>query len=314
MFEDKDLQIQKEQFKAHYEEKILPALFPIEQKRKKMLYTFMAIKPLVLLWLVFAIGQMVNPETHLGTVYGLSICLAILAVFFPMLNYYQKSKESLLPLIAGFFGDFNYEYQKTISEQLLKRSKIIASYDSFETDDSFTGSYENTPVSITEYRLYKKQHIRTKNGYQTINVKSGGGVIFSAVMNKKFSGETIIVKDKGWLNRFTHYKNLQRVGLESPEFEKKYEVYSSDQIEARYLLTTVMLEYMLEVRKIFPKITYSFFDETIFINIETNKNLFECTSFFRSIINEKRIEQNFKELYYLFAIIKILRLNQKNLL
>lgn len=231
-----------------------------------------------------------------------------------MLNYYKKSKESLLPLIVGFFGDFTYEYQKRISPELLKRSKIISAYDSFETDDSFIGSYENTPISITEYRLYRKRTVRMKNGYQTINVKSGSGVIFSAVMNKKFNGETIVVKDKGWLNRFTHYKNLQRVGLESSEFEKKYEVYSSDQIEARYLLTTVMLEYMLEVGKIFSKVTYSFFDETIFINIETKENLFECTSFFRSIINPKRINQNFKELYYLFAIIKILRLNQKKLL
>lgn len=314
MLEDKELQLKKEQFKVYYKEKILLVLKPLEKKRKQMLYILIALIPLVIFWLIFAIEQMGNPETRMGSMYELSSCLAILVVCFPMMNYYKKSKESLLPLIAGFFGSFSYGYQKEISEQLLTRSKIIASYDSFETDDCFKGFYEDTPISIIEYKLYKRKRVQTKNGSKTIKEKSGEGVIFSAIMNKKFSGETIIVKDKGWLNRFTHYKNLQRVGLESSDFEKKYEVYSSDQIEARYLLTTVMLEYIMEVRKIFPKVSYSFFDEAIFINIETNKNLFECTSFFRSIINEKRIEQNFKELYYLFAIIKILRLNQKKLL
>ena len=80
-------------------------------------------------------------------------------------------------------------------------------------------------------------------------------------MNKKFKGQTIVIKDRGWLNKLTHFKNLQRVGLESPEFEKAYEVYSEDQIEARYLLTAVMLEYMLRAKKNYPAITFSFFNK-----------------------------------------------------
>jgi len=314
MFENEDLQVKKELFAGYYKEKILPILQPLERKRKKMLYILMITSPLVILWLIFAVNRMTNPETQIGAFYGLSMCFAILVLFFPMLNYYRQSKESLLPLIAGFFGDFTYGYQKGISEQLLARSKIIKTHDSLQTDDCFFGVYDNTDVSIMEYALYQIRHIQTNQGSRDTKTKSGGGVIFIARMNKKFKGQTIIVKDKGLLNCFTRYKNLQRVGLESPEFEKKYEVYSDDQIEARYLLTPVMLEYMLEIRKNFPKITYSFFDESIFINIETNKNLFECSSFFRSVINKKRIEQNFKDLYCLFSIIRILRLNQKQIL
>lgn len=314
MSENEDLRIKKELFDSYYKEKILPVLQPLERKRKRMLYVFMITLPLVILWLTFAVNRITNPETQIGAFYGLSMCLSVLVLFLPALNYYKKNKESLLPLIAGFFGDFTYGYQKGIAEQMLTRSKIIKAYDSFQTDDSFSGVYDNTDVSITEYTLYQIKQIRTNQGWRNTKTKSGGGVIFSARMNKKFKGQTIIVKDKGILNRFSRYKNLQRVGLESPEFEKKYEVYSDDQIEARYLLTPVMLEYMLETQKSFPKITYSFFDEQLFINIETAKNLFECSSFFRSIINKKRIEQNFEDLYYLFSIIKILRLNQKQLL
>ena len=74
----------------------------------------------------------------------------------PMFGYYRQSKESLLPVLAGFFGKFKYAYQKKISEETLSYSKIIKAYDAISTDDCFEGTYEDIPVKITEYTLYQK--------------------------------------------------------------------------------------------------------------------------------------------------------------
>ena len=145
-------------------------------------------------------------------------------------------------------------------------------------------------------------------------VPAGRGIIFYAQMNKNFAGQTIVVKDKGLFNKLTRYKNLERAGLESPEFEKVFDVYTDNQVEARYILTTVMLEYMIELRQSFPKIEFSFFSSHVLVKIETLKNMFECSSFFRSAINRRRIEESFTELYLLFSIIATLRLNQNRML
>ena len=84
------------------------------------------------------------------------------------------------------------------------------------------------------------------------------GIFIILTMNKKFSGETIVKKDNGllgrWLSRIYIKKieGLKNVKLEDPIFEKKFEIYSSDQQEARYLLTTSFTERLLELTELFP--------------------------------------------------------------
>lgn len=307
----------KQQFEIYYTVNILPKLQQIEQIRKKMMFRFLLMVILVVCWLGYVLWHLVISSgklTEIPVSFNIAGCVAVLLTCLPMLCYYRQSKENLLPVLAGFFGKFNYAYQKKLPEEILSYSKIIKTHDSIKTDDCFEGTYEEIPIKITEYALYQKKYRHTREQTRVVNVKIGNGILFSAQMNKKFSGQTIILKDRGVFNSLVRFKNMQRVGIESPEFEKVYEVYSEDQIEARYLLTPVMLEYMLKVKEIYPDISFSFFNNEILINIEINKNLFECSSFFRTVINKKRIEQSFTELYWLFSIIKTLRLNQKHVL
>ena len=313
MLDNLEFNSAKQQFEIYYTEKVFPKLVKMEQYRKKMLHRFVLMSILVAAWLGYALLHLMSASA-IPLILNIAGCTAVLLTCLPMLSYYRQSKESLLPVLAGFFGKFEYAYQKELSEEILSYSKIIKPHDIIRTDDCFEGAYEEIPVKITEYTLYQKSYQQTNGQRRIAKHKTGGGILFRAKMNKKFKGQTIVVKDKGWLNNLVHYKNLQRVGLESPEFEKAYEVYAEDQIEARYLLTTVMLEYMLKAKKMHPDITFSFFNNEVLINIETNKNLFECSNFFRTLLNKKHIEQNFLELYFLFNIIKTLHLNQKQIL
>jgi len=302
----------KERFDYYYEEKVVPTLQKVEQKRKKYLLCFVLLCVFISIWIWLILSGKIS-IFHNGNE-GLIICFAILAVCTPLLMYYKKSKESILPSIIGFFGDFTYKYRPQISDSLIEKSKIMQKYSSLKTDDSFSGKYENVLTSITEYIRFERVVQKKDNIKRLAEKARSHGIIFSAEMNKNFTGQTIIVKDKGFMNKFTHYKGLSRVSLESPEFEKAYEVYSDDQVEARYILTTVMLEYIMELKEVFPKTTYSFFDNQVFINVELKGNNFECSSFFASVLNKKRIEKNFKQLYLLFSIVNILRLNQNRML
>ena len=312
-----DYQAKKYEFASYYQQKIVPALMPFERTRRRYFLTFCVICIFIIGWIAFTVNHISDTfngaESGSENWFGLGSCLLIFLLCLPMLGYYKKSKENLLPLVINFFGKFSYVYQPPMTESLLKSSKIVKTYDKLITDDGFSGEYTDLPVMITEYTGLQLQK-PTKERPQISYKKQAHGIFFLADMQKKFQGETIVVKDKGILNRFAHYKNLAKVGLESPEFEKKYEVYSDSQIEARYILTPVMLEYMLALKNAFSDIEFSFFDNRLFMNIRIKENYFEASNFFTPITSRKNIEKIFTELYLLFSIVDTLKLNQKQLL
>lgn len=307
----------KQNFALYYQQRMLPILQKIEKERVKHLRIFLIMLPLVAIWFVYVLmnNNLTENEARgdYNAILGPLGVVIVLLLSWPMLSYYKKSKEGILPLLAGFFGQIDYEYQSGLSKETLSESQLIKSYDKLEIDDSFTGMYENTTVNITEYKLYKLRVSVSDKGAEgrTHYNKIGGGILFYAKMNKSFAGQTLVVKDKGFFNRFSCPKKKKRISLESPEFEKKFEVYGNNQVESRYILTPVMMEYMLELTKNFSNIEFSFFKEHVLINITTSENMFECSSFFRSLLNQRRIEKSFDELYLLFAIIKTLRLNKQ---
>ena len=71
------------------------------------------------------------------------------------------------------------------------------------------------------------------------------GVIVSLPHHSSFQGVTIIRRDMRQLNP-KQVQGLKRVGFASSEFERIFEVYSDDQVEARFLLTPDLMERLIE--------------------------------------------------------------------
>lgn len=304
----------KIEFQQYYQEIIKPQLLLWEKKRLKYLKIFMAISGFVVIWVCILGVNFNGKASQILNTWGLFICLGILLMFSPLFLFYQRSKESILPLIINFFGNFTYQYRPQMPIEILQQSKIIPKDEILAGDDSFYGEYNGIKVKIMEYVSHKCASEIASNKKNTAEYKKNYGLLLLADMNKNFKGQTIVVKDKGVLNKFIRYKNLERVQLEDTIFEKEFEVYGDDQIEARYILTTAMIEQMLKLRSFFAQISFSFFAGKILINIKTKKNYFECTNIFHSFIKEKRTEQIFEQISALFSIVNIMQLDQKKLL
>lgn len=311
MFNDSYYIEQKQKFETYYQNELVYKFSKLETKRKLLLKIFIFLSIFVAVWVSYVIYQSITNDkvenTLIETFINNDILNSVIVVIagIPLLLYYKLSKESMLPSLINFFGDFTYEHQNNLTNKILTSSIVDKKYN-YELDDCFSGKYDDIPVDIMEYK--KGQYV--KENY----VKKGNGIIFIAQMNKNFVGKTIVAKDIGLLNVCRKFEQTKRVKLESVDFERKFEVYSDNQIEARYLLTTVMMEYMLKLSKTFPNIQFEFYDNKVFINIETNKNLFECNNIFISVINYKRILKTFNEMFMILSIIRILKLNQKQIL
>ena len=106
---------------------------------------------------------------------------------------------------------------------------------------------------------------------------------------------------------------LDEVKLEDPKFAKRFNVYSSDQVEARYLVTPSFMERFQNLNTAFgaKKAKCSFYDDKIMFAISTNKNLFEVGSIWHSLDDPKSINQLFNELYSVYQMIDYFKLDQK---
>ncbi|MEQ8266029.1 MAG: DUF3137 domain-containing protein [Parvibaculum sp.] len=86
---------------------------------------------------------------------------------------------------------------------------------------------------------------------------SAGSLFVRLAYPKPFSGVTSVLPDYGSAVNLVRQRpyaekgGVARVRLENPDFEALFEVYSTDQVEARYLLTPRFMERVMDLRKRF---------------------------------------------------------------
>lgn len=108
-------------------------------------------------------------------------------------------------------------------------------------------------------------------------------------------------------------ESLNSIILEDPEFNKKYNVYSSDQIESRYLVTTAFMERFKTLHTAFGsnKAKCAFFDDKVMFAISTNKNLFEIGDLFHPLTDMKHINDFMEGISAIYEIIDYFKLAEK---
>ncbi|MCD7879400.1 MAG: DUF3137 domain-containing protein [Candidatus Gastranaerophilales bacterium] len=121
---------------------------------------------------------------------------------------------------------------------------------------------------------------------------------------KQYSGQTFICRNCEFAG------SGSRVHLESPEFEKLYDVYSTDQIEARYLITTAFMQRLVDLeKKGFKGLNISFEQGNVNIAIPSYKDWFEV-SLLKSAYDIDNYRSILIEILNLLSIIDSLKLDK----
>lgn len=109
-------------------------------------------------------------------------------------------------------------------------------------------------------------------------------------------------------------KATQKVVLEGLPFLKNWRVLTDNQVEARYLLTPVFMEKMLEIKRLFhgKHIDFSFFDRKLLIAVHTRKDLFETTSLFVPALSYHKVREVVSQLHSIFAVAEMIQGNAKS--
>jgi hypothetical protein len=156
---------------------------------------------------------------------------------------------------------------------------------------------------------------RTRTQWHTIFK----GLFFIADFNKHFSGRTVVLPDTaerffGRFGQTLQNMNLTRaelIKLEDPEFERQFVVYGTNQVESRYILSTSLMQRILEFQKeVEAPLHIAFVASSIYIAIATRKNMFE-PRIIRTILDIGLIQEYVEDLQLAMGIVEDLNLNTR---
>jgi hypothetical protein len=150
--------------------------------------------------------------------------------------YRRLYKERVLPKIAAGFGDLAWRHAQPPLEEF-RRHRLFPDWDAATAEDEIHGEYRGMPLSIIELKL---THGSGKNERTVFD-----GLTAAVTLPRGLRGTTVVVPDRGMFGNLAGRLRggpCEPVRLEDPTFEKAYEVYASDQISARALLTPAFME------------------------------------------------------------------------
>ena len=319
-----------EQFRKDYKHilrrEVFPKLKPLEQERQEI------FKMLLLLGL---------PLTAIITIGLFILCMKMqdyrfilipVGIFIWIWHFQKKKlenkvKNNMMPLLMTAIPGFSWTLDCIIPEDEVWNAELFPYHSgtNVKTDDNFQGAYRGVDIAITE----SKYTYTTSSGKNRRIVIVFSGAIVKICMNKKFEGTTIIRPKTSanniWKLLFTdidlgkpfrdsiNNKKMEEIKLEDVDFNKNFSVYSTDQIESRYLLTTSFIDRFKDIMKAFntDKIFCSFYDNYVYIAPWSSKDLFSLAHLSKTLIDEEQYDVLFREFASILALVDHFKLDKK---
>lgn len=187
----------------------------------------------------------------------------------------QYYKETIVPQFLGqFCEEGTYNPDAGIGEMIFRACNLFRSPDLYSTEDLIEGRIGQTAFRFAEVHAQEKRTTHTKNGTRTTWVDIFRGFFFVADFNKHFRGQTTLVPNY-WGSKWLAGK--QRVQLENTRLMKEFLVCSTDQTEARYLLTPGLMERIMVLWDKYPgMLSISFTGSNIIIARNSSRNCYEA--------------------------------------
>ena len=199
-------------------------------------------------------------------------------------NYRSRFKVSVIePIVKRADPSLTYNPNGFIGQHEFSASRLILEHpDRYSGDDLIQGRIGETAIRFSEVHAERRRVTRdargnTRTEWQTIF----RGTIVIADFNKQFHGETYVLPDTaqrflGGLGQSLQSFDRRRgelVRLEDPGFERLFAVYSSDQVEARYILSTSLMQRILDYRTRADRaISLSFVQSQLFVAIPSRQD------------------------------------------
>jgi Protein of unknown function (DUF3137) len=192
--------------------------------------------------------------------------------FTAFINYRQRFKREVVAEIFRIVcPTAAYTPESGIPEAVFDEPGIFNLRGSFTSDDHVRGTIGQTPFEAAE--VGRQYSTGGKNSTTRIVFK---GLFFHLDFNKHVRGTTIVEPESAPAYRVGARDGLGKVALENPEFEQEFAVHADNEVEARYILTPVMMERLLSLRRRTGRPVYmAFKNNRAYLGVDYERALFE---------------------------------------
>lgn len=198
--------------------------------------------------------------------------------------------------------------------------------DRIDGEDYFSGRLGLTDFEFSELELVEIRRTRDMKGNTTTHHHVHfNGVLFVADFKKHFEGITVVqaraldpTKGVGKLfaplgklfSSTTTRKASQRIMMESEAFNNAFHVWTSNELQARYILSSNFMEHMLSFKEKYAgKVNMSFVDSNMCIALTTTKNYFDVS--IHRKVTPAILEEVYDDLSLFFGLIEQFDLNTR---
>lgn len=309
------------EFHKIYEEEIIPILKSYKQQKEKAdeknRYDYLGAALCFLSLITFMLacsGSVERFYSMILVIVSVLVCLLGSSIMEPMRAELQNNelkkklffKKKCMSKLLRVFGNIkwynNCEVIKTVE---ICETGLFPPILYRITDDEFVGEYQGVKFRMSETKF-------------PINCFIGfTGIILAFEANKSFESHTIIVS-KLAPDRHHSFK-LEPVTLEDPKFCRDYNVYSSDQTEARYLITPSFMERFRKLKVAFKTtdIACAFLKNKVIFALDSeglsglSKNLFEIDAYSAFTDDREAINIFYNELTSVLDMAAYFKLDEK---
>lgn len=229
---------------------------------------------------------------------GAGLVFAFMAAVFggvwayqPLAKVGRKLKQEYCTAIAQAMGA-TYQIAAFAPPALerIKALRLLPGYHRSNFEDLFSGAHKGASFELYEGHL-ETRHTDSKGRTRYTTVFRGQ--LIRMHFPREFLGVTIVKRDAGVFNAFgggqADGRQLERVRLVASEFEKAFEVWSTDQVEARYLLHPYMMQRLIDLEKGLhgKRLRCAFEGGDLLVAVEGG-NLFEPGDLFKPLVDPTR--------------------------
>jgi len=236
-------------------------------------------------------------------------------------------KSRIVAPLTQRMAECEYDPAARVGDEYVHRSQLFPfRISSIQGEDLFVGKLGLTHFQFSELKLIQEQ--ASSDDGSTHKSIMFQGVLFVADFHKHFEGVTVLTGN--WSSRNSRAGKvmtkvskllLERksrtedrvIKLENEAFNDAFEVRTSHDVEARYILSSNMMERLLDFKNRgqgrYAPIRISFVDSCMFVSIWNSKDQFEVN--LNREINDKAAEEIYRELSFYFGLIEDFDLNTR---
>jgi len=283
---------------------IIPALVVLNAQPSPALPSWLPISE------SFRTDQNMVVTTVFGTVFAVFVALIWYLKRFglaPKNKYLWDYKRLVFTAVCeAHFPKFKYLPQNGFSWREFDAMHLFPfDCDEFSSEDRFEGQHGATDVQFAEARAARITR-NLRNKFERSFETYFKGIVFVADFHKHFHSKSRIVP-RG--------EKVRKMGqsiaeLESLEFSNAFSVWTTDQIDLRYILSTSMMERLLELSERHPLMRASFSDEKLLLLLPSKHDYFEARLYSHAA-SSRQIQTFINDVQSWLEIVDDLNLNTR---